>query len=230
MKLEYKPGGANVVVDSLSRAQGESCAGVCLVSSENTEDPVLAKVQREQQQDEELADLIRYLERRVLPDCQIRRQKVLSASQRGYYVVDGVLYFKSIEVPDRHRLVVSAHLRQRIVEENHDPIFAGHFSVKKLSTRKAEEGILLASDEARCVSKMCKLCGVCISAGQERKVKPPLKSIQVGRPFECVRMDFKQMDVSHSWNRYALVLQDYLTKWPKVYQWLTEQQQQWQSA
>ena len=28
--------------------------------------------------------------------------------------------------------------------------------------------------------------------GQERKVKPPLKSIQVGGPFECIGMDFKE--------------------------------------
>ena len=81
MKLEYKPGRANVVTDSLSRAQGEPCPGeVHLVSSRDTEDPVLAKVQHEQQQDEELADLVRYLVSRVLPDCPVRRQKVLSTA------------------------------------------------------------------------------------------------------------------------------------------------------
>ena len=51
----------------------------------------------------------------------------------------------------------------------------------------------------------------------EIEVRPPLKSIQVGSLFEHVGMDFKQMDISHSGNRYALVLQDYLTKWPEVY-------------
>ena len=60
MKVEYKSGRANVVADSLSKAQEELCAGeVHVVSSENTEDPVLSKVHREQQQDEELANLIR---------------------------------------------------------------------------------------------------------------------------------------------------------------------------
>ena len=47
-------------------------------------------------------------------------------------MVDGVLYFESPEVLDRRRLVVPTHLRQRIVDEHHDPIFAGHFSAKKL--------------------------------------------------------------------------------------------------
>ena len=30
-------------------------------------------------------------------------------------------------------------------------------------------------------------------------------------------MDFKEMDVSKKGNRYALVFQDYLTKWPEVF-------------
>ena len=35
--------------------------------------------------------------------------------------------------------------------------------------------------------------------------------------FECVGMDFKEMDKSKFGNRYALVLQDYLTNWPEIY-------------
>ena len=76
------------------------------------------------------------------------------------------------------------------------------------------------------VYQKCLSCSVYISARQKRKIRPPLKSIQVGGPFECIGIDFKQMDVSHSGNRYALVLQDYLTKWPKYTQLLTEQHPQ----
>ena len=36
----------------------------------------------------------------------------------------------------------------------------------------------------------------------------------MGEPFERVRMDIKEMDVSTDGNRYAL---DYLTKWPEVF-------------
>jgi len=39
----------------------------------------------------------------------------------------------------------------------------------------------------------------------------------VSGPFEVVGMDFKEMDLSRSGNKYALVLQEYLTKWPEVY-------------
>jgi len=30
-------------------------------------------------------------------------------------------------------------------------------------------------------------------------------------------MDFKELDISHSGKNYALVFQDYLTKWSKVF-------------
>ena len=68
------------------------------------------------------------------------------------------------------------------------------------------------------IYKVCKSCVTCLSIqGQERRSRPPLKSIAVGEPFKCIGMDFKEFDVSDGGNRYALVFQDYLTKWPEVY-------------
>lgn len=129
---------------------------------------------------------------------------MLTAAHYGYHVIEGVLYFESAKVPDRHRLVVPTHLRQCIVDEHHDPIFVGHFSVKKLLGKMKRLYYWQGMKED--VYQKCSSCVVCVSVqGQERKVKPPLKSIQVGSSFECISMDFKQMDVSHSGNRYALV-------------------------
>ena len=42
-------------------------------------------------------------------------------------------------------------------------------------------------------------------------------SIPVEGPFDCVGMDFMELDVTQDGNKYTLVFQDYLTKWPKVY-------------
>ena len=68
------------------------------------------------------------------------------------------------------------------------------------------------------IHKKCEGCVTCASVqGEGHRERPPLKSITVGGPFECVGMDFKEMDKSGTGNRYALVLQDYLTKWPKIY-------------
>ena len=42
-------------------------------------------------------------------------------------------------------------------------------------------------------------------------------SIPVGGPFDCIGMDFMELDATQDGNRYALVFQYYLTKWPEVY-------------
>ena len=98
------------MADRLFRAPAEYTGSkVHVVVSQVTKDPVLAKIQKEQQQDTELADLIKYLENIALPNCEVRRQKVLTSAYHGYYVVDGILYFESTEVPDRRRLVVPTH-------------------------------------------------------------------------------------------------------------------------
>ena len=68
------------------------------------------------------------------------------------------------------------------------------------------------------VYKKCSSCVACASTrGQGSRGRPPLVNIPVGGPFNCVGMDFVEMDVSQDGNRYALVFQDYLTKWPEVY-------------
>ena len=68
------------------------------------------------------------------------------------------------------------------------------------------------------VYKICSSCVVCASVrGQGNRGIPPLVSIPVGGPFDCIGMDFVELDVSQDGNRYALVIQDYLTKWPEVY-------------
>ena len=53
--------------------------------------------------------------------------------------------------------------------------------------------------------------------GQGNHGRPPLVSISLGGPFDCVGMDFVELDVMQDGNRYALVFQDYLTKWPEMY-------------
>ena len=68
------------------------------------------------------------------------------------------------------------------------------------------------------VYQKCVSCVTCASIrGQGRRSKPSLHSIPVRGPFYCIRMDYKEMELSKQGNRYALVFQDYLTKWPEVY-------------
>ena len=58
---------------------------------------------------------------------------MLSLARKGCYVVDGILYYKGVDVPDQRRIVVSEHLKQEILDEHHDSPFAGHFAFQRLN-------------------------------------------------------------------------------------------------
>jgi len=64
----------------------------------------------------------------------------------------------------------------------------------------------------------CSSCVVCASVKEQGfRGKPPLVNIPVADVFKCICMDFVELDFSSSGNRYALVFQDNLSKWPEVY-------------
>ena len=47
--------------------------------------------------------------------------------------------------------------------------------------------------------------------------RPPLHPIPVQRPFQVVGVDIMELPLTEAGNKYVLVFQDYLTKWPMVY-------------
>ena len=156
-----------------------------------------------------------YVEKKILPDDDTAAKKVMDQSNREYYVVDGILYHEDAMMPSR-RIVVPTQLRDTVLSESHDAPFAGHFSAKKMYEKVSQYYSWpgMKGD----VYKKCSNCVTCASVqGQRRIHNPPLKSIPVGEPFEFIGMDFKEMDINSKGNRYALVFQDYLTKWPEIF-------------
>ena len=68
------------------------------------------------------------------------------------------------------------------------------------------------------ILRKCESCVDCASVqGQSFRGTPPLVCMPVEGPFECVDMDFVELDKSAAGNLYALAFQDYLTKWSEVY-------------
>ena len=67
------------------------------------------------------------------------------------------------------------------------------------------------------VRHYCHSCLTCASRkGPGRKSRPPLQPLLVGGPFSRVGIDVLQLPLRFEGNQYALVMMDYLTKWPEV--------------
>ena len=212
MKLEYKPGAANVVADTLSRApvpNKEDKVSVLCVQDQK-EGPLLKLVREQQKQDGMLSDLISYLQSKELPSDEQAARRVLKMNKKGFLITDGILYYEGDGTGGR-RLVVQSHLQQKLLDKQHDGVCLQEDVHQKMKYYYWEG---MSGD----VCKKCESCVDCASVqGQGFKGTPPLVSIPVGGPFECVGMDFVEFDKSTAGNQYALVFQDYLTEWPEVY-------------
>ena len=66
--------------------------------------------------------------------------------------------------------------------------------------------------------EFCKNCPDCaLVSGAGRKYKPPFHPIPVQRPFQIFGVDIMELPVTDEGNRYVIVFQDFLTKWPLVF-------------
>ena len=63
--------------------------------------------------------------------------------------------------------------------------------------------------------KNCPQCATVTKAGRKRL--PPLQSIPVNHPFQIVGVDIIELPLTTNGNKYAIVFQDLITKWPMVY-------------
>ena len=203
--LKHKPGTANQAADALSRAP-LSPERVMHIEMEAV-GSLTRRIQTSQKEDADLSQLIEYMGHGSLPEDPVAAKKVATQALKGYYLVDGILYFEDSTVPGRQRMMVPAQLRRQILLENHSAVFSGHFGPKKLMQRVSQYYYWpgMRGD----VYQVCKSCVTCLSTqGHKRRSRPPLKCIDVGEPFECVGMDIKEFDMSSKGNRYALAFQD----------------------
>ena len=63
----------------------------------------------------------------------------------------------------------------------------------------------------------CTSCLTCATPKPRKAVKPLLTPIPVSGSFDRIGVDVIQFPKSAKGNMYAVVLMDYLTKWPEVF-------------
>ena len=232
LDIRHRSGKSNQVAEVLSRnpiavsqvllfqsvTAGGSGPGNTTTTTSETDLPAGAPdsdVGHLQRQDPQLSPWFAYLEDGpLLTDSQTGRRLVLE--QDNFQLMDGVLYHVNPSAPELWRLAIPECLRTALMKEHHSGKFAGHFAERKLHATLSRQYWWkgMRAD----VRRFCRSCLVCASRkGTGRKTRPPLKSIPVGGPFEMIGVDVLQLPLSYGRNQYAVVFQDYLTKWPEVF-------------
>jgi len=107
-------------------------------SDDSSNEPVLARVQAEQRKDPELYKLIKYLEKAELPEDSKEATWIVTRASQNHFLVNGVLYFELADSQGKRRLVVPRHLHKAVLDEAHDPVYAGHFSAKNSVAAESE--------------------------------------------------------------------------------------------
>ena len=108
------------------------------------------------------------------------------------------------------------HLRGQVLEAAHRGVTSGHFSGRRTFGTLARHWWWenMYSDTLKYVEN----CPECIiTTGMGKHYNPPLHPIPVSRPFQILGLDIMELPQTHKGNKYVVVIQDYLTKWPLVY-------------
>ena len=170
---------------------------------------------QEQRKDPKVQEIIHFLENGELPTDTKQAKKVVT-QQMLFAVVDKVLYYVDPKQDYQRRVVVPQHLRERILAETHCNVTGGHFSGKRtygaLVSKWWWEGMYV--DAVRYVEN-CPECTIVMGTGRHHN--PPLHPILVDCPFQILGIDLMELPKTHRGNKYVVVIQDYLTKWPLVY-------------
>lgn len=116
------------------------------------------------------------------------------------------------EVANHHSSRVPDILRQL-----HDGASGGHIGVHKTLQKVRERFYWTILKEN--IKDWCRKCVTCASAnGPLRRKKAPLKTYNVGAPFERVAVDVAgPFPTTDNRNKFILVVMDYFSKWVKVY-------------
>ena len=137
LTFDHNPGKSNEAADVLSRAPVKvevTLDSVCLVMQVvpvYPEETLLQNICAHQSEDKEIVDITNYLEKKKLPTDPKKAQHIPAIAKKGYFVLDGVLYYESNDVPGRRCLVVPEQLRDKVVTEIHDAVFQAIFQLKR---------------------------------------------------------------------------------------------------
>ena len=213
--MVYRPGRENARADALSRnpvtTPSDQAQSVKVGEVTSMEISQLLKVPpqqpgdqshgefgQEQCRDPDLQKMIQFLETGNLPDNVSQSQKI-AAQALQFSLVDGILYFVDTKQQSKKQVVVPVQLRQKLLQEAHGGILAGHFSANRLFHTLSCHW-WWDTMYRDCVD-YCKNCVECaVVKGTGKAQRPPLHPIPVQRPFQIIGVDIMEFPMTQQGN------------------------------
>ena len=122
----------------------------------------------------------------------------------------------TVKKRSERKTVVPNHLQEQLLAEAHRSVMGGHFSGKRLYNTLAVhwwwDGMYV---DAIHFARYCPECAIVAGGGKVHRL--PLHPIPVQRPFQIMGIDIMELLKTAAGNRYVIVLQDFLTKWPMIF-------------
>lgn len=213
LQVDYTPGKANVIADTLSRPPcedeaRESC-GVCTVIVEPPRWEAAA-LRDDQLADPEVAKIITGLEGKE--ELEVNRW-----TERGYHMCKGVLYRYTDVDTEEPQLVIPRNRREQVMKECHDAATSGHGGVDRTLHRIWQR--FYFPGMRRFVADYLKTCIDC------QRFKPsnekPTGLLQTPVPaqrFEVLAVDlFGPLPKGSNGERWVLIIEDTASKWVELF-------------
>lgn len=213
LKLDYTPGKANLIADTLSRPpcdeQGRDTCGVCTVIVDIPQWD-LTTLRAEQLADPEVSKIVKELEGK-------EEVGVKTWTDRGYYMSRGILYRYTDAESEDPQLVVPESLRKKVMIECHDSSTSGHGGIERTLHRVSQR--FYFPGMRRYVEEYLKSCIEC----QRYKAsnQKPSGLVQTPVPaqrFEVLAVDlFGPLPKGPNGERWILIVEDTASKWVEVF-------------
>ena len=158
-----------------------------------------------------------FFEREELPLDTAQAWK--TALQAPLFVMeDDTLFFLDPGQGQQKRALVPSHFREQVLEESHQAVLGGYFSGKCTYSVLVHHWYIVGRDACPHSVIRTQLPRVCCYHWRGEASTTPDTSHPVQRPFQIIGVDVMDLQVTKRGNRHVLVFQDFLTKWPLVFQ------------
>ena len=203
LKIRYKKGSENVIVDHLSRLVVDSTIDLPL--NESFLDEHLLPISTPPW----FADIVNYLTIGDIPSHWSKQDRSKFFSQVKYFFWDDPYHFKYYPYQIIRRCVPNNDFRS-VFSFCHDQACGGHFSAKKTAAKILQCGLYWPKDSA----EFCIACSRCQHLGKiTRRNMMPMNPILVIEIFNVWGIYFMGLFPNSFGNLYLLLAVDYVSKW-----------------